>query len=110
MAHQLGVAVIGNGTNAVLRKGHPQDFANPATAEEADSDPKTELYSVPSLTEWPNLEPSLEGTVTMGRDRPIRNDYFTREVEAAVLSVRKSWSVRDRHITLCRSLLRGYTV
>ena len=38
-------------TNPVLRDGHPQDVAHPATVEEAESDPETGVYSVTSLRE-----------------------------------------------------------
>jgi len=55
-------------TNPVLRKGHPQDVAHPATVEEAESDPNTELYSVTPLKEAANAKPPLTETVTMGRD------------------------------------------
>ena len=56
-------------TNPVLRDGHPQDVAHPATVEEAESDPETELYSVTSLREAAHPKPPLTGTVTLGRDR-----------------------------------------
>lgn len=50
-------------TRPALRGGHPQNVAYPQTAEEAeesdDSGPETELYSVASLEEAANPEPSL---------------------------------------------------
>jgi len=55
-------------TNPVLRKGHPQDVAHPATVEEAESDANTELYTVTPLREAENPKSPLTETVTMGRD------------------------------------------
>ena len=66
-AYTKGKTAAGKGTNPVLSKGHPQDVAHPATAEEAESDPKTELYSVASLNGTANLEPPLTGAVTRGK-------------------------------------------
>ena len=42
-AHTKRRTAAGKGTNPVLSKGHPQDVAHPATAEEAESDTRTEL-------------------------------------------------------------------
>ena len=49
-AHTKRKTAAGKGTNPVLSKGHPQDVAHPATVEEAESRPQTELYSVYSLS------------------------------------------------------------
>lgn len=40
---------ICKGTSVVLRSGLPLADAHPATTEEAESDPETELYSVTGL-------------------------------------------------------------
>src|ERR1043165_784548 len=68
--------LAGKRTNPVLRKGHPQDVAHPATVEEAESDPATELYSFTSLRKAANPKPPLTETVTMSRDRdqPFYNE------------------------------------
>src|ERR1043165_7206703 len=68
--------LAGKRTNPVLRKGHPQDVAHPATVGEAESDAATELYSFTSLRKAANPKPPLTETITMGRDReqPFYNE------------------------------------
>src|SRR6218665_392933 len=56
-------------TNPVLSKGHPQDFAHPATAKQAESDSETELYSVASLSETAHSQLLLTESVTQGREQ-----------------------------------------
>lgn len=48
-AYNKGTTVAGKGTNPVLGKVHLQDVADPGKEEGAESEPKTEPYSVASL-------------------------------------------------------------
>ena len=63
-ADTKGKTAAGKGKKTVLSKGHPQDVAHPTTAEEAESDSETKLYSVASLSVTANFEPPLTGVVT----------------------------------------------
>lgn len=62
------MTVTGNGIKTVLRKGHSQDVAHLSAVEEAEPDPETALYSVASLTEVANPEPSLKRMDITGTD------------------------------------------
>ena len=50
-----GKTLASKSKNPVLREGHPQDVAHPATAEEAESDTRTEYIVWPLLSERPTL-------------------------------------------------------
>src|SRR6218665_1655619 len=56
-------------TNPVLSKRHPQHVAHPATAKQAESDSKTELYSAASLSETAHFQLLLTESVTQGREQ-----------------------------------------
>src|SRR6218665_1382447 len=58
-------------TNPVLSKGHPQDFAHPATVDPAESSFETELYSVASLRETVRFQPLRAGSVTQEREHVL---------------------------------------
>lgn len=47
--YKTGTTFGGKGRNPALRKGHSHHVAHTGTAEEAESNPGTELYSVASL-------------------------------------------------------------
>src|SRR6218665_235007 len=58
-------------TNPVLRKGHSQSVAHPATVDPAESSSGTELYSVTSLSETARFQPLLRGSVTQEREHVL---------------------------------------